>query len=61
MFRTVLKNLYNKTSFQATDLNYEINLFRFLIFLMQTIQTTSAGQRRDAPSLLTVQSQALNL
>ena len=28
---------------------------------MQTIQTTSAGQRRDAPSLLTVQSQALNL
>jgi hypothetical protein len=32
MFRTVLKNLYNKTSFRATDLNYEINLFRFLIF-----------------------------
>ena len=32
MFRTVLKNLYNKTSFRSTDLNYEINPFRFLIF-----------------------------
>jgi hypothetical protein len=34
MFRTVLKNLYNKTSFRATDLNYEINLFRFFDFFL---------------------------
>ena len=34
LFQTVLKNLFNKTSFRATDLNYEINLFAF-VFSMQ--------------------------
>jgi hypothetical protein len=32
MFRTCTEKLIQKTSFRATDLNYEINLFRFCFF-----------------------------
>ena len=62
MFRTDLKNLYNKNFFPSYWPKLWNKSFSLMFFLCKKKnQTTSTGQRKDAPSLLTVQSQALNL
>ena len=59
-FELYWKTYETKTSFRATDLNYEINLFRFCFFYAKN-SNHKHRLKEECPSLLTVQSQTLNL